>query len=79
MVESEEFKKDTIKILLKQKDLWCERLVTLQATHHTVDLEEVISPICQQLYCAGQKSSELFREHIKKQLEDEIINRVQSK
>lgn len=51
-------------LLLKLKDLQSKLLENIKTTYHTIDLEEVSSPLHQQPYRARQISRVVLREHL---------------
>lgn len=46
---------------------------TFKATNNTIDLKGETRPIRQRYYCAGQRSYEVFCEHMDKQLEAGVV------
>lgn len=53
-------------------------LKILKPTLHTVNLKEGTRPVCQQHFCASQRSQEVLYERIEKQLEADVIESAQS-
>lgn len=47
-------------------DIWSEPLGTKKATYHTIDVDEGICPLRQQLYYVHQQPQQVYFEHIDK-------------
>lgn len=79
LVMIEWLEKDTTGMLLKHKDSWSGSSSTIKATNRTIHIKGGTFPVCQQSYCARQRSREVVYEHMEKQLKADVMERVQSR